>query len=96
MYGELVNIEKEVEVAKKEGGDSGNADYDEYRRHVDLILEMCRDVRDSCAHEVRKVFQESAEQLESQLNFVRKNEIRINSTNAAKITQLGSIAQAKK
>lgn len=56
VYNDLVNIEKEIEVAKKEGADSGNADYDEYRRHVDLILEMCNDVKQSCAYEVRKVF----------------------------------------
>lgn len=96
VYNDLNNIEKEIEVARKEGGDSGNADYDEYRRHVDLILEMCDDVKQSCAHEVRKVFQDSAEQLEAQLNFVRKNEIRINSSNAEKILQLGQIAQSKK
>ena len=57
---------------------------------------MCNDIRQSSHHDVRKVFASSAEQLEEELSFIRKNEIRINKQNEKDITQLGVITQAKK
>lgn len=44
VYKHLINIEKEVEVAKREGGDVMCSDYEEYRRHLELILDMCQDI----------------------------------------------------
>ena len=76
VYRDLVNIEKEIEVLKNQGGD--DADFEECRRHCELIIEMCRDIKGSSHHEVRKVFASSAEQLEEELAFIRKHEIRIN------------------
>lgn len=76
VYRDLVNIEKEIEVLKNSGDD--DADFEECRRHIELIIEMCNDIRQSSHHDVRKVFASSAEQLEEELAFIRKNEIRIN------------------
>jgi hypothetical protein len=57
---------------------------------------MCNDIRQSSHQEVRKVFASSAEKLEEDLSFIRKNEIRINKQNEKAITQLGEITQQKK
>lgn len=44
VYTQLAKIEAEVEILKKQG--SGDAsEYEEYRRHVELIVEMCNDIR---------------------------------------------------
>lgn len=61
-----------------------------------MIIEMCNDIRQSSHHEVRKVFASSAEKLEDDLSFIRKNEIRINKQNEKAITKLGEITQQKK
>ena len=65
VYKDLVNIEKEIEVAKREGGNYACPDYEEYRRHLDLVLEMCNDIKDSSVHEVRQVFATAGEELET-------------------------------
>lgn len=43
VYKDLVNIEKEIEVLKNSGGD--DADFEECRRHIELIIDMCNDIR---------------------------------------------------
>ncbi len=43
---------------------------------------MCKDIKNSSGPDVRKVFGRSAEKLEEELGFIRKNEVRINSNNA--------------
>ena len=45
VYRDLVNIEKEIEVLKNQGGD--DADFEECRRHCELIIEMCNEIRAS-------------------------------------------------
>jgi len=50
---------------------------------------MCNDIRQSSHHQVRKVFASSAEKLEDDLSFIRKNEIRINKQNEKAINDLG-------
>ena len=50
---------------KNQGGD--DQDFEECRRHLELIIEMCNDIRQSSHHEVRKVFASSAEKLEEDL-----------------------------
>jgi hypothetical protein len=85
VYRDLVNIEKEIEVMKNQGGEY-HQDFEECRRHIELIIEMCNDIRQSSHHEVRKVFASSAEKLEDDLSFIRKNEIRINKQNEKAIT----------
>jgi len=61
VYKDLLNIEKEVEILKNQGGD--DAELEECRRHIELIIELCNDIRQSSHYEVRKVFSSSAEQL---------------------------------
>ncbi len=58
---------------------------EECRRHIEMIVEMCRDIKNTCGPDVRKVFARSAEILEEHLGFIRKNEVRINSNNAKSI-----------
>ena len=50
VYKELSNVEKEIDQAKQEGGDASCADYEEYRRHLELVLELCKDIKDSTSH----------------------------------------------
>lgn len=63
-------------------------DLEECRRHIELIIDLCRDIKDTCHQDVRKVFASSAEKLEDDLAYIRKNEIRINQNNANQITKL--------
>ena len=64
VYVDLVGIEKEIEILKKQGSDQAE-DFEECRRHIELIIEMCIDIRDSSHHEVRRVFSDSIDALES-------------------------------
>mgnify|MGYP003329494645 CR=1 FL=1 len=80
VYKDLVNIEKEIEILKKTGGDNTN-DFEDCRRHLELIIEMCHDIKESSHYDVQKVFMRSGEELENQLATIRKNEIRINIQN---------------
>jgi hypothetical protein len=50
----LDKIENEVDILKKQGGD--NSDFEEYLRHLELIVEMCHDIKQSSHIDVRKVF----------------------------------------
>lgn len=94
VYKDLVKIDQEVQILKKQGGDA--SDFDEYLRHLELIVEMCYDIKTASHHDVRKVFEKSIEAYEEQLTFIRRNEIRINYQNEKAITELGSITQKKK
>mgnify|MGYP000935225425 CR=1 FL=1 len=90
-----MNIEKEIEILKKTGGDNTN-DFEDCRRHLELIIEMCHDIKESSHYDVQKVFMHSGEELENQLAIIRKNEIRINNQNEKQITHLGEITKKKK
>lgn len=57
---------------------------------------MCNDIKDASVHEVRQVFATAGEELESQLSFIRRHEIRINKSNEAAINQLGQVSKMKK
>jgi len=78
-----------VNILKKQGGDA--SDFDEYLRHLELIIEMCNDIKTSSHFDVRKVFERSIEGLDEAMSFIRRNEIRINKQNEAAITNLGQI-----
>jgi len=67
VYSDLVNIEKDIEVLRKQGDGSSGEDFEDCRRHIELIIEMCNDIRQSSHHEVRKVFGSSAEKLDDDL-----------------------------
>ena len=92
-------IEKDIEIARSRGTALGNYQYDdieECRRHIELIVDLCRDIKDTCHADVRKVFAKSAGKLEEDLTFIRKNELRINSNNAEAIAHLNKITLIKK
>jgi len=76
VFRDLNNIEKELEVLRKEGG--SDEDFEECRRHIELIIDLCADIRDSSHHQVRSVFSETINSLEEELGYIRKNEIRMN------------------
>lgn len=83
-------------MARREGGDAASADYEEYRRHLEHIIDLCREIQESTTPQVRRVFSDSAECLDSEMQFIRRNEIRINRQNEQAITHLGQITQNKK
>jgi hypothetical protein len=60
------------------GASSFQEDVEECRRHIELIIELCKDIKGTCHSDVRKVFGKVAEKLEDDLAFIRKHEIRIN------------------
>ena len=49
VYMELVNIEKDLELIKTRGGGSLlDEDIEEGRRHIELIIDLCQDIKKSC------------------------------------------------
>ena len=51
VYRDLVNLEKDIEILVKQGGGAGSAEtFEECRRHIELIIEMCNDIRQSSHH----------------------------------------------
>ena len=56
-----------------------------------MIVDLCKDIKESCHHDVRKVFGKVAEKLEDDLSFIRKHEMRINQHNASAILELNKI-----
>ena len=51
---------------------------EECRRHIELIVDLCRDIKGTCHADVRKVFALAAEKLEEDLCYIRRHEMRIN------------------
>lgn len=47
---ELDNIEKEIELRRTRGIDmnSNEQDFEEGRKHIEMIVELCRDIRETC------------------------------------------------
>jgi hypothetical protein len=46
VYQELANLEKDIEIMVKNGGSGGSGEsFEECRRHIELIIEMCNDIR---------------------------------------------------
>ena len=76
---DLVMIEKEIELMRQRGvGAELDEDIEECRRHTELIVELCQDIKRSVHHDVRKVFAKVGGILEEQLASIRKHEMRIN------------------
>lgn len=88
---EMDNIEKDLELIRTRGKNDLTEDFEECRRHIELIIELCKDIQQSCHSDVRKIFAKAVEVLENELTFIRKNEIRINQNNATAILKLNSI-----
>jgi len=95
VYSQLVKIEQEVEILKKQGS-SESSDFEECQRHLECIIEMCHDIKQSSHFDVRKVFARSVETLDDEMALIRKHEIRINKQNSKKIQDLGQITVNKK
>ncbi len=85
------NLEKDIEIIRQRGSGDQTDDVEECRRHIELIVELCKDIKDTCHQDVRKVFARAAETLEEQLSFVRRNEMRINKNSAEDIVSLNKI-----
>jgi hypothetical protein len=46
VYKDLNNLEKDIEILIKNGGQGGSGEsFEECRRHIELIIEMCNDIR---------------------------------------------------
>jgi len=90
VYFELDTIEKEIELnrARGKGATSFEEEVEECRRHIELIIELCKDIKETCHADGRKVFARVAEKLEDDLAFIRKHEVRINQHNAEAIGEL--------
>lgn len=48
VYGDLDNIEKDVQLIKQRGGGDSSEDMGECRRHIELIIELCKDIKETC------------------------------------------------
>ena len=97
VYQDLDGIERDIVLSRQRGTGGGFADdVEECRRHIELIIEMCTDIKNSSQPDVRRVFAKIAERLEDDLSFIRKNEMRINKNNAEAILTLNKITQRKK
>lgn len=91
VYKDLDNIEKDIELIKTRGSGDLSEEVEECRRNIELIIDLCKDIKETCHQDVRKVFAKAAENLEEDLSFIRKHEIRINQHNADAILKLNSI-----
>ena len=96
VYQDLDGIEKDIELSRMRGLGTFTDDIEECRRHIELIIELCTDIKNSSNQDSRQVFARIAEKLEDDLSFIRKNENRINNNNAQAIQKLNSITQNKK
>ena len=64
---------------------------EEHRRHIELILECCREIQNASGYDVRKIFSKVGETLSDQMAKIRKHEMRINRESRDKIEQLNTI-----
>ena len=63
MYANLHAIEKEIELSKERGAGILDEDIEEHRRHLELIIDLCKDIRSSSQYDVRRVFERVGGQL---------------------------------
>ena len=54
VYSDLVQIEKDLELIKQ--GGLLDDDIEECRRHIELIIELCKDIQGAIHSDVRKIF----------------------------------------
>jgi hypothetical protein len=53
VYQDLDNIEKDILLLKLRGGGELSEDIEECRRHIELIIELCTDIKTTCHSKVR-------------------------------------------
>ena len=51
---------------------------EEHRRHLEMIIELCQEIKSYCGHDVRKIFARVGETLTDELEEIRRHELRIN------------------
>ena len=58
----MLNIEKEMDLNKMRGGGGSleEEDIEQCRKTIELIVEMCYDIKTSTGFDTRKVFERSA------------------------------------
>ena len=44
----MENIEKEIELIRTRGKNDLTEDFEECRRHIELIIELCKDIQETC------------------------------------------------
>ena len=65
---DLMMMHKEIELIAQRGtGGALGEDIEECRRHTELIVELCQDIKRSVHHDVRKVFAKAGESMEEEL-----------------------------
>lgn len=45
---DLDNIEKDIELNRQRGTVGNYDDLEECRRHIELIIDLCRDIKETC------------------------------------------------
>lgn len=63
VYRELVNIEKDIELARQRGAGDMTEEIEEHRRHVELIIDCCKEIKSSSGHDVCQIFQKVGDSL---------------------------------
>ncbi len=48
VYQDMDNIEKEIELIRTRGKNDLTEDFEECRRHIELIIELCKDIQETC------------------------------------------------
>ena len=93
----MLNIEKEIELQRQRGLQGTlDDDIEEHRRHLEMIIELCREIQQSSGHDVRKVFARVGETMSEELEQIRKHEVRINRNQKEQVSTLNAITQRKK
>ena len=69
---------------------------EEHRRHLDMIIECCQEIKSSSGYDVRRVFSRVGNSMDRDLTKIRNHETRINENQKDQINSLGTITQRKK
>jgi hypothetical protein len=48
VYKDLDNIERDIELIKTRGSGVLSDEIEECRRHIELIIDLCKDIKDTC------------------------------------------------
>ena len=93
---DLLAIEKDIELQRQRGQGLLDDEIEEHRRHLEMIIELCREIQSSLSYDVRRVFARVGETLSDQLEVVRGHEQRINVSQQSQVAALNAITQRKK
>ena len=52
VYKELLNIEKDIELQRQRGAGVLDDEVEEYRRHLDMIIDCCQDIRNTSGADI--------------------------------------------